>query len=30
MGYETEEITHACLEEYDDELVSESIEEALG
>jgi len=29
MGHETEEITRIYLEEYDDELVSSSIEEAL-
>jgi integrase/recombinase XerD len=29
MGHETEEMTRTYLEEYDDELVSFSIEEAL-
>lgn len=29
MGHETEEITRIYLEEYDDELVASSIEEAL-
>jgi integrase/recombinase XerD len=29
MGHETEEMTRTYLEEYDDELVSSSIEEAL-
>lgn len=30
MGHETEEITRTYLEEYDDELVASSIEEALN
>jgi len=29
MGHETEEMTRTYLEEYDDELVANSIEEAL-
>jgi integrase/recombinase XerD len=29
MGHETEEMTRIYIEEYDDELVSSSIEEAL-
>ncbi|WP_407667058.1 tyrosine-type recombinase/integrase [Mucilaginibacter sabulilitoris] len=30
MGHETEEVTRIYLEEYDDELVASSIEEALN